>query len=255
MISQTFIEHLVELKKRVIIVLLSFGIFCAIGYIYSDKIYDFLLLPLADYFTSKGENREIIYTGLSEAFFTYIKLAIYFGIFCVFPVFMWQTYSFISPGLKLSEKKFIAPIFLISPILFYLGFIIVYYLILPAAFSFFLSFEQSNSMINLPIKLEARISEYLSLCLAIILAFGLALQLPIILVILAKLRIISSKGLKQYRRLSIVIIFIVAAIITPPDILSQIILAVIMIILYELSVFACSYIEKNRDLHARHKMD
>lgn len=242
-----FAEHFIELKKRLVYILVFFLAAAVISYIFSDEIYKFLLKPLESYFIKHNLSREIIYTGLSEAFFTYIKLAIYVSIVLIFPVIIWHIYRFISPGLLETEKHFILPIFIISPILFIIGVIIVYYFILPAVFEFFLSFEQSaTKKNNLPIILEARVSEYLSLCLTIMVAFGLAFQMPIIIIILTKLNVISSSLLARFRRLSIVIIFIIAAIITPPDIISQITLAAIMIILYELSIFAARYIEKNK---------
>lgn len=244
--KESFLEHFKELKSRLLFVFISFALFFAGSYIFSDNIYEFLLRPLENYFIKHNLNREIIYTGLAEAFFTYIKLSFYVALFLSFPVIIWQIYQFIAPGLTTSEKQFVLPLFIIAPILLTIGAVLVYYLVLPTVFDFFLSFEKGKTSSNLPIILEARVSEYLSLCLTIMLAFGLAFQLPVILVVLVKLGLSNSKALTKYRRLAIVVIFIIAAIITPPDIISQIILAVIMIILYELSVFACKYIENNQ---------
>jgi len=247
-----FSEHFLELKKRLFFLVVFFTSSTCLGYVYSTDIYNFLLAPLESYFAQNNLKREIIYTGLSEAFFTHIKLAFYFGLFLTIPVFVWQIYAFISPGLKIEEKKFILPVFIIAPFLFCMGAFLVYYFILPEVFHFFLSFEQTQPDKITPIVLEARVSEYFSLCLSIMVAFGIAFELPIFLVVLAKLKLISYRTLIKFRRFAIVIIFILAAILTPPDVLSQISLAVIMIILYELSVFVCKYIEKK---NVRHKMD
>ena len=166
------------------------------------------------------------------------------AIFLTFPVLIFQIYRFMSPGLKKSERGFIRYLFIVSPLLFYMGFVTVYYLILPAMFQFFLSFEQFSTQV-MQIRLEARISEYISLCFTIMTAYGLAFQLQVLLTMLAKMGVLKSGDLKRYRRFAIVIIFIIAAILTPPDILSQVFLAGIMIILYELSILACKKIEKS----------
>ncbi|MEQ9115294.1 MAG: twin-arginine translocase subunit TatC [Rickettsiales bacterium] len=242
----SFSEHFLELKKRLTFTVVVFILSVILGYYYSADLYSFLLKPLENYFIQNNLKREIIYTGLSEAFFTYLKLACYFGLFLSLPVLVWQIYAFLSPGLKRDEKRFVLPLFVFAPFLFFIGAVLVYYYILPQVFSFFLSFEQTQASKTAPVVLEARVSEYLSLCLSIMIAFGLAFELPIILIILAKIKLISYKSLIKFRRFSIVIILILAAILTPPDILSQIFLAIIMIILYELSILICMYIEKKK---------
>ncbi len=240
----SFSDHFHELKVRLAIIIMFFLCSLALSYYYSDSIYQFLLEPLEIYFRKHNLQREIIYTGLSEAFFTYLKLSCYVAIILTFPIFIFQIYRFISPGLKKNEKSFIKPILIFAPILFVSGILLVYYYVLPSVFDFFLSFEEVRTKGNMPIILEARVSEYLSLCLSIMLAFGIAFQLPILLVILTKIKLLRSQSLVKFRRFAIVIIFTIAAIITPPDIISQVILAVIMIILYELSIFICKLIER-----------
>lgn len=226
------IEHIKELRYRLLIVIAVWFTFSFLSYLLAENIYGFLVKPLAN--ASDIENRRLIFTGLHEAFFTYIKLSLYSGFFLSFPIFAWQIYRFLSPGLYENEKKTLLPIIAFAPLLFYIGITIVYYLIFPLAWEFFLSFENNKSAI--PIQLEARISEYLSLSLRLMLAFGLAFQLPIILIILAKAKIITAETLVKKRRYVIVGLVAIAAVITPPDIISQIGLAIPLYALYEGSI-------------------
>lgn len=238
----TFKEHFLELKRRFLIIaifFLSTFLFC---YYFSDDIYSFILKPLANATGQHG--RKMIYTGMAEAFFTYVKLSFWAAFLIVIPLIAYQLYSFIAPGLLAHEKTLVVPAFIISPLLFYLGGFFVFYLIMPQAWQFFLSFENSNS--SLPIILEARVSEYLSIVMQLVTAFGLASQLPIVMLILCVLKLITSEELKNKRRFAIVIIFIMAAILTPPDVLSQIALAMPLIILYEISIVMCKFVEKKK---------
>lgn len=233
-------EHLFEMKYRAKIIFSVFILALIVSYIFSNNIYQFFLDPLID--LNNLNSRKIIYTGLTEAFFTYLKLSI-FTAFCItFPVIIWQIYQFIVPGLYDFEKKIVALILFLSPILFFLGGFFVYYCVMPRAWSFFLSFENNNPQI--PLVLEARISEYLSLVMQLIVAFGIAFQMPNMMIILKILNIIQSDTLRKYRRFAIVINFIFAAIFTPPDILSQIALALPLLLLYELSILLCQLLEK-----------
>lgn len=242
----TFQEHFAELRKRLFYVAIVFCLTLALGYFLSEQIYQFLLRPLASYYANEGKEGSIIYTSLAEAFFSYLKLAYYFAVFCTLPFLAIQIYLFASPALKKHEKAIFLPYIVLIPLLFIIGAFIAYHFIFPAAWKFFLSFE-SQDVGSIPVRLEARISEYLSLSVEIIIAFGLAFQLPIALTILNRFGLISLDGLKKKRRLAIVIIFIVAAIITPPDILSQIILATLMILLYEISILGCIFLNnKNK---------
>lgn len=236
-------SHFNELKLRLIYTL-SFFLLCFIlAYVYSEQIYKFLLVPLIDNWIS--QDKHMIYTNLSEIFFSYLKLSYYSALFLVIPFFICQVYIFIAPGLYKHEKKTFLPFLILSPILFALGMIFVYYIIFPLAWSFFLSFEQ-HTVGSLPVKLEAKVSEYLTLVINMLLAFGTAFQMPILLALLAKLDIITGQSLKNKRRFAIVLIFILAAILTPPDAVSQIGLAIPMIILYELSILACTKINKGK---------
>jgi len=246
----TLKEHFLELKKRFFIIIASFicaFIFC---YYFSDYIYNFILEPLAE--VTSNHRRKIIYTGMAEAFFTYLKLSLWTAFLIIIPVVSYQLYRFIAPGLlkteKTQKKTIILPTLVISPLLFYLGGIFVFYLVIPNAWQFFLSFEDQDSTI--PIILEARISEYLSVVMQLITAFGLAFELPVIMLILSVLKLVSAQGLKNKRRLAIVIIFIIAAILTPPDVLSQISLAIPLILLYEISIVICNLVENRSKKNA-----
>lgn len=229
--------HLAELKKRILYSLSFFLVIFLIAYFYAQDLYFFLLNPLVKQWISP--DKHMIYTNLAEIFFSYINLAYYFSLFITIPFMLCQLYVFIAPGLYKNEKKLLIPILVLSPILFIFGAIFVYYVIFPLAWNFFLNFEH-NAIGNIPIKLEAKVAEYLNLCLKMIIAFGTAFQMPIILVLLAKIGFISASSLRKKRRFAIVLIFIISAILTPPDVLSQIGLAIPMLILYELSIIICS---------------
>ena len=242
----TLKEHFLELKKRFFIIIAFFicaFIFC---YYFSNYIYNFILSPLAE--ITSNHKRKVIYTGMTEAFFTYLKLSLWAAFLIIIPVISYQLYRFISPGLLKNEKAIILPTLIISPLLFYLGGVFVFYLVMPNAWQFFLSFENLDS--SMPIILEARISEYLTVVMQLITAFGLAFELPVIMLILSVLELVSAQGLRNKRRLAIVLIFIIAAILTPPDVLSQISLAIPLILLYEISIVICNLIENRSKKNA-----
>lgn len=238
----TLKEHLLEIKKRFLVVFVFFIAAFALCYSFREEIFEIFLTPLADILDREG--RRIIYTGLAEAFFSYIKLSIFVAFSFIIPLICYQLYAFIAPGLLVGEKNLIILILSLSPILFYIGGFFVFYFVMPRAWEFFLSYENNN--INIPLVLEARISEYLGLVIQLTFAFGVAFQLPVIMVILDILGIISSDFLKKKRRLSIVIIFILAAIFTPPDVISQIALAIPLLLLYEISIILCKMVENKR---------
>lgn len=235
----SFKEHLLELKARLFKVLSVFIIVFFICYYFSDHIYNLLLQPLAA--LDQEHLRKMIYTGLTEAFFTYLKLAAFASFMIIIPLLAMEIYLFIRPALHQNEKKIAIFIILMAPILFWLGSIFVFYYVMPRAWQFFLSFETNNS--SLPIILEAKISEYLSLVMQLIIAFGIAFQLPIIILLLNLLKIVTVNQLQNKRRLAIVINFIIAGVLTPPDIISQFALAIPMLLLYEISITMCKLIE------------
>jgi sec-independent protein translocase protein TatC len=226
-----FLSHLVELRKRLInsfICLLFFFLFC---YYLSEYIYGYLVDPYAQAVKDEGEGRRLIFTALQETFITYLKVSFFAAFFFTSPFILIQIWKFIAPGLYENEKSAIMPYLVLTPILFILGGALVYYLVMPLAIKFFLSFESSGINTRLPIQLEAKVNEYLSLIMKLIFAFGLSFQLPVILSLLARIGMVDSRFLKKRRKYVIVIIFATAAILTPPDPITQIGLAIPLLII------------------------
>ena len=186
-----------------------------------------------------------IYTALQEAFFTELKIAFFFALFFAFPLIAIQIWKFIAPGLYRHEKNAFLPFLVATPILFFAGGAMVYYLIAPLAWNFFLSYQNMSSS-GVPIRLEAKMGEYLSLMMRFIFAFGLAFQLPVVLGLMAKVGIVTYQSLKKFRKYAIVIAFLSAAFLTPPDPFSQISLALPIILLYEVSIYIAKIIQKNK---------
>ena len=239
-----FISHITELRSRLIhsfIFLFVFFIFC---YFFAEYLYGFLVEPYAQAVKNDSIERRLIFTALQETFLTYLKVAFFASFFITSPFILIQIWKFIAPGLYDHEKIAIMPYLVITPILFFLGGALVYYLIMPLAIKFFLSFESTGLDTNLPIQLEAKVSEYLSLVMKLIFAFGLSFQLPVVLSLLARVGVVDSEFLKTRRKYVVVIIFTAAAILTPPDPITQIGLAIPLLILYELSIFSVRLIEK-----------
>ena len=241
------IEHLLELRTRLIWSLGAFALAFAVCYYFSTAIYGFLARPLAEILMEQGGGeRRMIFTALYEAFFTYLKVAFFGAVFFSFPMWATQLWMFIAPGLYRSEKRAILPFILASPVLFVLGAALAYYFIFPLAWRFFISFETPTGGGGIPVQLEAKVSEYLSLVMQMILAFGIAFQMPVALTLMAKVGIVSVDGLKKGRRYAIVGMFVAAAILTPPDVISQVGLAVPLIILYELSILAATWMAREK---------
>ena len=243
----SFVSHLTELRKRLIHSLIFVFIIFIIGYIFAENIYYFLVEPYAKAVKNDGIDRRLIFAALHETFITYLRVAFFAALFVGSPIILTQIWKFVAPGLYKNEKKALLPYLIATPILFLLGGMLIYYLVMPLAIKFFLSFETAASMNTLPIQLEAKVNEYLSLIMRLIFAFGLSFQLPVLLNLLARIGVIDSEYLKIRRKYFIVIIFAAAAILTPPDPITQIGLAIPLLILYELSILSVKITEKNRE--------
>ena len=243
----SFVGHLSELRSRLIKSFLFLLITFVICYIFSEEIYRFLVQPYSNAVIENKLDRRLIFTALHEAFITYLKVAFFASFFITSPIFLTQIWKFVAPGLYKNEKQALLPYLVATPILFLVGGMLVYYLIMPLAIKFFLSFESSADIGTIAIQLEAKVNEYLSLIMRLIFAFGLSFQLPVVLSLLARIGVIDSIYLQTRRKYVVVIIFAVAAVLTPPDPVTQIGLALPLLILYELSIFTVKIIEKKKN--------
>jgi len=242
--AQPLIAHLVELRRRLIWSIGVFFIASCICYYFAPDIYGFLTRPLMQ--GSAPGARRLIYTDLTEAFTTYVKVAMFGGGFITVPFIMLQVWLFMKPGLYPGERKSILPFFIAAPVLFVMGATLSFFVFIPSAWKFFLSFEVPESSGNLPIVLEARVADYLSLTTTFILAFGLAFQLPIVLGLLGRMNIIQAEALAKFRKWALVIILSIAAILTPPDVISQSALAIPLYCLYEISILLVRLMQRSR---------
>lgn len=244
----TWAGHLTELRSRLFKVIFFFILAFLAVYPLAGRILDFLMIPLARAMNETGGSQRVIFTGLAEGFITHLKLAAFAGVVLSVPFGAFQLWRFIAPGLYPQEKAFVRVLFVASPVLFIIGGLFVFYALMPLAFRFLLSFQQlSGAEIHLPVVLEARLSEYLSFLTALILAFGFSFQLPVVLVILVRMGVISLRTLIAARRYAVVFIFILAAVLTPPDIISQFALAVPLLFLYEMAIWCIGYLEKKKN--------
>jgi sec-independent protein translocase protein TatC len=248
--SGSFVGHLAELRTRLLRSFIFFLIAFIFCYFFSEEIYRFLVKPYSNAVIESNLDRRLIFTALQEAFLTYLKVAFFASLFITSPILLTQIWKFIAPGLYKDEKTALLPYLIATPLLFILGGMLVYYLIMPLAIKFFLSFESAADPGTIAIQLEAKVNEYLSLIMRLIFAFGISFQLPIILSLLARVGAIDSIYLKKRRKYVVVIIFAVAAILTPPDPITQIGLAIPLLILYELSIISVNIIEKKVNKNA-----
>jgi sec-independent protein translocase protein TatC len=250
--SMSLMEHLTELRNRIGIVFIIFIVIFLACFIrpfgsgtpnFADLTYFWLQAPLA----AREEVSRMIFTGLHEGFFTQVKVAFFVSICISFPIILLQIWRFVAPGLYKNEQRAIFPFLLATPVLFAMGALMVYYLVIPLAWDFFLSFEMQGGQGALAIEVEPRISEYLSLVMRLMFAFGVSFELPVLLLLLVKAGLMTADGLASKRKYAILLAFIAAAILTPPDVISQVLLAVPVILLYELSILGARLIQKKQD--------
>ncbi|WP_425299181.1 twin-arginine translocase subunit TatC [Pseudaminobacter soli (ex Zhang et al. 2022)] len=248
--SAPLIEHLIELRRRLIWAIGGFFIAFLVCFFFAKQLFNLLVIPFKWAVRWAGlanQQVELIYTAPQEFFFTQIKLAMFGGLVIAFPLIAAQIYKFVAPGLYRDERAAFLPFLIASPILFIMGGALVYFFFTPMVMWFFLSMQQVGPGTDIEISLLPKVSEYLSLIMTLIFSFGLVFQLPVITTLLARVGLLSSQGLKEKRKWAIVIAFIVAAVLTPPDPVSQIGLALPTILLYEISIWSARMIEKKRE--------
>jgi sec-independent protein translocase protein TatC len=258
--SAPLMEHLIELRRRLIWSIGGFFVAFLGCFFVAKHLFNLLVIPFkwaVEWAHLDIKKVELIYTAPQEFFFTQVKLAMFGGLVIAFPIIAAQIYKFVAPGLYKNERSAFLPFLIASPILFLMGAALVYFFFTPMVMWFFLSMQQAGGDGQVQISLLPKVSEYLSLIMTLIFSFGLVFQLPVVTSLMARVGLLTSQGLREKRKWAIVIAFIVAAVLTPPDPISQISLAIPTILLYEISIWTARLIEKRRDEErlAREKKD
>ncbi|GHD09808.1 twin-arginine translocase subunit TatC [Tianweitania populi] len=247
--SAPLLDHLIELRSRLIWAIGGFFVAFLICFFFAQKLFDLLVIPFkwATIWAGLNDGRvELIYTAPQEFFFTQIKLAMFGGLVLSFPMVAAQIYKFVAPGLYKNERAAFLPFLIASPILFLMGAALVYFFFTPMVMWFFLAMQQVGPGQDIQISLLPKVSEYLSLIMTLIFSFGLVFQLPVVTTLLARVGLLTAESLAGKRKWAIVLAFIAAAVLTPPDPVSQIGLALPTILLYEASIWMARLIERNR---------
>ncbi len=247
--SAPLIDHLIELRRRLIWSIGGFFIAFLVCFFFAKQLFNLLVIPFkwAVHWAGMGDKVELIYTAPQEFFFTQVKVAAFGGMVVAFPLIATQIYKFVAPGLYKNERRAFLPFLVASPILFLMGAALVYFFFTPMVMWFFLSMQQGGPGSDVNISLLPRVSEYLSLIMTLVFSFGLVFQLPVVTSLMARVDLLTSAGLRSKRKYAIVFAFIAAAILTPPDPMSQIGLALPTLLLYEVSIISARMIEKKRD--------
>lgn len=243
--SAPLVEHLIELRSRLVKAMLAIAVFFVICFIFADDIFNLLVVPFE---RAAGEDTQIklIYTAPQEYFFVQLKIALFGALFIAFPVIATQIYKFVAPGLYQNERGAFLPFLVATPILFVMGSCLVYFVVMPLAMGFFLTMQQSGTDGQATIELLPKVSEYLGLIMTLIFAFGFVFQLPVVMTLLARVGLVTADGLKSKRKYAVVAAFVAAAVLTPPDPISQLGLAIPTMLLYELSIWSARIVEKQR---------
>ncbi len=259
--SAPLMEHLKELRNRILYSLAAFMVCFILGYLIWLPIFNFLSAPMCDALISRGQECQLVLIKMQEGFFVAIRIAMWGGFAMAFPIIAYQLWRFVAPGLYKSEKNAFLPFLVASPAMFIIGAAFAYYIILPFAFSFFLGFqdgfaqavEEGGTLSQAPagVVFQGSMEAYLSLTMTFVMAFGMCFQLPVLLTLMGRAGLITSRGLKATRKYALVAILAVAAVVTPPDVVSQVILFAAIYPLYEISIFLIARFERQKEAQMR----